>query len=442
MKFIRKNSLILVSFFIALSLFLYQHATGLSWDFSVYVLNARYLLGQGNYFEWLRPPLTSYLIALFGAGLLAEYAFITLVAFFHLISSYKLAKKVKINPSLFYLLSLTPYMILFSFSAGSELLSLSLTQLMISYASGVPLGFSILTRYSNLVYSLLLFFKGRFKLILKELLIAALIVSPWLFINFSLKHDPLFSMIDQYANNIGLRDYAWKPFDINDLLITLNYTMPFLALGLLFTLRKPGKISKYDIIMIFIIVYELINYYRVPLKESRYLFNLIIPVSYFSSKAFHKLRLEKVSPLFILVLNIGLIPSYLSLLSLTSPNQYLAVKELNISCMTESNDWVFLNYLGVNSEPFPRKELLGLSVSQGYQVIFFKFNPEPDYVFNNSLLSQFPIFYNESRFIILWDSRKCVKPYTYDLSYLEGLNKSLNDAYGYGISYTIWDILK
>ena len=41
--FAKSNALLLILFFMSLFLFLFQHASILSWDFSSYVLNSKYL---------------------------------------------------------------------------------------------------------------------------------------------------------------------------------------------------------------------------------------------------------------------------------------------------------------------------------------------------------------------------------------------------------------
>ncbi|PIU01939.1 hypothetical protein COT68_00550, partial [bacterium (Candidatus Torokbacteria) CG09_land_8_20_14_0_10_42_11] len=56
--FIKKNKVITILFCLATAFFVIQHATGLSWDFIVYVLNAKYLFAKGFYFEWERPIVT------------------------------------------------------------------------------------------------------------------------------------------------------------------------------------------------------------------------------------------------------------------------------------------------------------------------------------------------------------------------------------------------
>ena len=49
--FISKNPLISILFLVSNIFFILQHYIHLSWDFSAYILNARYLFYDGSYFQ-------------------------------------------------------------------------------------------------------------------------------------------------------------------------------------------------------------------------------------------------------------------------------------------------------------------------------------------------------------------------------------------------------
>jgi len=89
---ILENKLITLLFLSSLSFYLAQHASGYSWDFSAYAMNARYF--AGTYFEWFRPPLAPFAILLLGfvGWLAAEYLYIAAVSALHLFSAIKFSK--------------------------------------------------------------------------------------------------------------------------------------------------------------------------------------------------------------------------------------------------------------------------------------------------------------------------------------------------------------
>ena len=94
----KENLLIVFVFVSSTSFFIYQHSTGISWDFSVYVLNAKYIFSDGKYFEWLRPPLIPVFLGLFSlfGWKASEYLFIIFTSGLFLFSSIKLSKKLNL----------------------------------------------------------------------------------------------------------------------------------------------------------------------------------------------------------------------------------------------------------------------------------------------------------------------------------------------------------
>src|SRR3989338_4415876 len=91
-NFFVENKLVSIMFFLSTLFYIYQHYSYLSWDFSAYVLNSRYLFSDGNYFESQRPPLAALIIGTFiflGKG--AEYLYIIMVSSLFLYASMKSA---------------------------------------------------------------------------------------------------------------------------------------------------------------------------------------------------------------------------------------------------------------------------------------------------------------------------------------------------------------
>ena len=449
LKVIKNYKFILILYFLALIIFIIQHSTGLSWDFSAYVLNARYYLsGFTTYFEPLRPPLASMLLILLGAGtLFSEYVFIVFVSLIHLFSCYKLCKNHNLDLNIFYAVSLTPFFLSLGFLAGTELLSLTMIQLMIAYfydkKAGLFLGLAALTRYTNISYFITLLFKRKLKPVIIALLIAALVVVPWLLFNWVKFGDPLFSMLDQYANNIGLRGYLWKAPSFLEFIEFFNYTLLLLPVGLFFVFKKPRKVSSIDLVMLFSLVFEIYSFIRIPLRSSRYLFVAVLPVSYFITRVLQARKTcLRTAPVVLLVLNLILLPLYSPYLSFISSDYYTPALERVGDCMVTSNAWVYVNYLGVSAEPYPHPDAISMRINDGYRVLLFKNVGEPEYTFDDLFISQFSVLENTSTHYLLGDWELCKDSYGYDLSYLQGMNRTYMEVHGYELSYTIFDLFK
>ena len=209
---LKENIIIISLFLFSTSFFIYQHTTGISWDFSSYVLNAKYLFSNGTYFEWFRPPLTPITIGIFSifGWIIAEYLYIILVSSLFLFSSVKISKKFGVQKELFYIISLSFFTLNNGLNVGTELLTLSLLELVIvyldNYKSGIFMVLSILTRYNNIIYLPLLLFKKEPKKIFTSCILIGLILFPWLIFNFYKTGDPFTSITDLYAMKRTLKN--------------------------------------------------------------------------------------------------------------------------------------------------------------------------------------------------------------------------------------------
>ena len=56
MQMKKSEKIILALFLVSTSYFVFQNLSGISWDFSVYVMNAKHWFSGGNYFyeDWVR----------------------------------------------------------------------------------------------------------------------------------------------------------------------------------------------------------------------------------------------------------------------------------------------------------------------------------------------------------------------------------------------------
>lgn len=419
------NRLFYLLFLFSTVFFIYQHSTGLSWDFSVYVLNAKYIFSNGFYFEWNRPPFAPFVmgvLSIFGWGA-AEYMYIILVSALFAYSSKLLAERIKVDEVLFYGLLLSPFVLNTGLSVGTELLYFSFLQLVLAYSdkarSAAFISLLSLTHYSNFIYILLVFFKRHVKKILVSFGIVILFFAPWLLYNFYLSGDPLTSVADAYAENVKFRDYIKMPFNFSDVLEVSGYYILLFAFGI-YKLFINRKFKKMDILMLAVLVISLFSYNTIPIKTSRYLFNLTLPLVYFSAVWINKLKMWRWITLLIIIVNFSL--ASFNFTKLENPKAYEEVVSKTDGCMIKSNAWPFINYLGKPSEPFPRKEKIVADINNGTRVILFK-RGEPDYASDKDFISSFPVIAETNGYVILGNTSKCTPVRKVDRTYISHLNE-------------------
>lgn len=418
-QFFSNNRLIAFLFSLSTFFYLLQHASGFSWDFSSYVLNARYFAG-GSYFEWFRPPLAPFLIFIFSfAGWAAtEYIYIIAVSVLHLFSALKFSEAYNIDKKLFYTFSLTAFTYVFAFNAGTELLSLALLQLFLSYLkspkAGVFLALAALARYPNAIYLPLMLVQERKKTVL-SIALFVLTFSPWLLYNYLYSGDALTSIGDSYAINFLFRRGVYEtPLNIFDIIVALNTLLPLFAIGLA---KRIKNIGENEIILLLLAALTLLSFVTVPLKYTRFLFPLIIPAAYFASFVFTRSIAATAFAL------ISIILLFLSMPSAMLENPFIYQRLASDKCAAQSNAWVPLNYFGHVSEPFPYREALNDSVKDGYRVVLFKDIADPAYVANETLLHSFPIIEETNDYIILGNSTTCRNATEYHKTFLQRQNE-------------------
>ena len=447
-----ENKLIVLLYLFSTMFFIYQHTTGISWDFAAYVLNAKYIFSNGFYFELLRPPLASVLIGLFSlfGWLVAEYMYLIFVSSLYLISCLKISEILNVDKRIFYTLSINPFLLLFGLSVGTELLSLALLQLFVFYLlkndglkSGTSFALNALLRYTNFIYLPVVLFTKNFKKIAIFIGISILLFLPWLWFNLAFSGSPLTSFADYYALNIKYRDYMFMPFDIYDFILVVNYLLPLFLIGLWLKV-SDRRMNRKDWVMILILIITFFSYYNASLKYPRFLFNLILPFVYFSVIGLErfKIKAEHIGLLNIclgvfILWTIIISPSGATNSIFSNPSDYPNVTE---NCMISSNRWVIINYLGRPAEPNPRDFRVREYLDKGYRIVIYK-DPEPDYARNSSFLKQFPVIEETERYVILGDRSKCMEPYVFDKTYLEQLNESLYLKYNFSVETNFFRML-
>jgi hypothetical protein len=209
-------------------------------------------------------------------------------------------------------------------------------------------------------------------------------------------------------------------FNLGHLFAVMNYLIPFFVLGLIFSLKK---FKKRDLIILIFFVLVLISYIKVPFKTPRYLFLLVLPAVYFSCAFFKRFKFRK-SLLFILIIlnvfTLFFIVDYLPeiLPEIDSFDLYEESINYTEDCLVMSNAWVYLNYMGRESEPFPSESIVGYELKNGKILVLYKHITEPDYVSNKEFLNNLNVIKETDDYIILGDLNDCKKKEKYVDHYL------------------------
>ena len=461
--FSKKNYGVLGIFVFSTFVFLFIHKTVWSWDFTSYVLNAQFLFSNGLYFEPLRPPLMPvmiWLLSFFGFDF-AGYLFIFFTSLLFMYSSIKLADALKFNRFFFYLMSINSYVLFFGLINGTELLSFALLELFVAFIiedknSGFFLGLSSISRYSIFALAPLIFFQRGAKKILKNLVFFALPIIPWFIYNFVFYGNFFMSIADSYALNFYYRGYLLKPLLFSDIFYPFVVFWPFFVLGALIVAVSWIKSRKFDFyshradtIMIYVFVFTIFKYSRIPMRDERYLFTLMLPLIYFSYigiekiASFFKLRFHfKKNAFGMIVPGVLFFILFLSSFYFFNPfdqprsEGFSAIKSeissLGITnCSIMSNRWLVLDYVGIFSVPADRKELVSYYLDEGYYFVLFKGDSDLPYVDNESFMKSLPVIYDNSDFYVLGNLSRCVPQKKYDITYMDHLNNSIYKIYNY-----------
>jgi hypothetical protein len=421
---------LLTAFFVlSTSFFVYQHTTGISWDFTVYVLNAKYIFNNGFYMEWLRPPLMPFLLFLFslvGYGL-GEYVYIVFTSWLFGVACIKLASEFGRDRRLFYALMLSPFVLNGSLFAGTELLNISLMMLGVAYLgefkSSVFFGLGFLARYTTLPYMIFLLFNGNLKRVIAGFAVIFLLFTPWMYYNYSVKHHPFYSMGVSNFFNMVYRSRYHTPPQVSHFLSILGLYTPFFLLGLYIRIRRG--LGKSDIIMLVFAGLALFSYLSIPVKEARHLFNLVLPVGFFTAAALEKI-IARDSKLVVFVVVVNFAAAAFTFVGLgLPPTFYEGAREVGGGCMVMSNIWPDLNYVGVPTQPYPKQEMVVESIREGKRILLYRFgnSGEPEYMYNRSFMESLPKLKETRDYIILGDETVCAPQEKVDESHIELYNE-------------------
>ncbi len=444
MGLLKKYKFVLFIFLFTTLFFIIQHQFTISWDFISYVLNAKNMFNSGLYFETFRPPLTSFIIGLFAQILgyaAAEIIYIIIVSALFCLSIILISKQLNFNTELFYLILFTPFVLYFGQINGTELLSVALLLLGIyfiiknNWISGLFIGFSALTRYTGIVFGvILLFHKGIDKKI-KSIILFCLTFIPW-FIYSKLKFGNFFTSIaDQYHQNITSRlDIAQAPKLIHFISVQ-SILFVFTLIGLLYILYKLIKKNKnakplnnsFSIIMLLLTIYTIHTYFSTPFKDMRYLFTLMLPIGYFTYVGItsiaekikkHKIKLHRIYLITIYILLIfSVLISSIKILEETYKLDYPYITRYKNAintiyknnledCVMYSDAWIFYNYLDSNIIMLPI-EIYIKDIPNYQDKVLFLYTPTRSKEQIIALENQLPTIIKTNNIMILGDLKNC-----------------------------------
>lgn len=461
MKLNLNVSLFLVLFIISTFYVFYQHSIAYSWDFSTYLLNAKYYSGENSYYEPYRPPLASFMLSLFSifGWTLAEYFFMFFSSVLFAFSCFLLSRVLLFSPLFFYCLSLTFFVLHYGFLAGTELFSFSLLQITVYFIlksdsfSGFFLGLAALSRYTNISLLFLLFFLKNPLKIFNSFILFFISWFPWLLYNKINYGNSLMSVADGYAMNVYFRWYTVLPVVWHNIFELFLFLAPFFILGLLYSIYDYKNENKLELFLfLFLAFISFYNYVSIPIKISRYLFNFSLPLIYFSykgigffSRKFQNPQLVFKKTVFILFfLNLSaLFFMNFNIIESISGNYEEnrvydnAVLDLSVlgksNCSVMSNSWVIMNYLGVVSKEFPREELLDYHLQNTETFVFFKHIGEPLYIYDAEIIKKLPVLIDNPGYMIIGNKSACAPTLPSQSTYINYVDNQMYLIRGYHI---------
>lgn len=454
------------SLYILISVFLvFQHYAFLSWDFSAYVLNAKYLFYGGDYFELYRAPLVPVLLAIFMIfGKFGEFIYIFFVSTLFYIGMCKLSKiiaqKFFKNKSfekevfvLFYLLSLGSFVFMYGTLVGTELLALAffvlfLTSYFNNKLSGHYLALAFLARYNFMFFLPLLLFRKDIKKIIKDFVLFFIISFPWFLWNFINYGNWFSSIIDSYFLNVYSRQHLIEAFNWSYLLNILEWKLPFFIIGLIISIylliKSKNKESK-KIILVFLFILGIILYdsFNTPFKVERYLFNLILPIAFFSLIGLLWLAKKWNISLKTIIVICFVIFAILFAVQTSIAGKHIDARNLypdtakviydeNIEqCLIRSPVWVPVSYYTENV--YYLDVAIPDAVKRGDIVLIFKGVTTFDDNFTDDELENYKSFYENNKIILFGDKENCNEKFEpFNFAHKDDFCETLSFKFGEG----------
>ena len=426
-SFIQDNKALSIYWILLTGVLIYQHSVGWNWDFLVYLMNGEYIFHGGHFMEWLRPPLAPLIMGLLQfvfSRPVSGYIFITVASGLFLYSAKRFSESQDLDLKVFLTLVSGPAFIALSTREGTEMLALAFALLFLTdldrTRSGLWLGVSILTRWTQAVMIPLMLLRKRYGKIVKTGLISAAVFVPWMLYSFIVTGDPLASPISFITLNILLRAES-TPLEPLHFLVISFPAIILIALGFRASAREKitsviGE-EKVSWALLYIAGAYSVIYFISGITHLRYLYPLVLPLAFFGAKAWETIDREKIIYGF---MAINLIGGFFMATEtgFESPNPYQEAAE-NIDCMAESDSWPLLNYAGLKAESPVNSKITEERIREGWRVLDFTGK-----LVNSSELSSGELIRNTGSYRVYGIPGRCAEPEKVDGTRIDEYNNA------------------
>ena len=183
---------------------------------------------------------------------------------------------------------------------------------------------------------------------------------------------------------------------------------------------------------VFVLILVLISFYKTPVKSYtlRYVFLILIPLTYFSTIVLQKIKKK----LIYLIFAISLITSFFITAYSYSDNlkNYEQALPYLENCSTYSNNWIYLDYLGKNTRSDLYKEQFKSKIEKGDRILMYYNDLENPYIKNESFIKNLQIITRNDKFILFGNESKCnADEEKIDRPYLINRRNTLLEVYNY-----------
>jgi len=362
---------LLISFILFLSLQIF-HIAFVHWDKVAYIFGGKWFCGNQIYFEFLRPPLPSFLTCVFGAqdySILITTAFACIVYFAAVLLLYINHKK-KLNQGVFALFAFLFPAILFNFNFGSDLLAVAFLMLALAVKGPVKKGaffaLATLSRYNFLLFGLILFWHERKNPKRFGLMLALLVLLwiPWMIFNYLYTGNPFFSIYESSVLNV-LNKGAAQPFAVEQIFILVLFVISLFAVNIKKILSNAKLQSGVLAALMFIFS---------AVKETRFM-GILVPILAFNA-AEASMRSPKIRLFFLLIFALAFVAAFFGIF--TKP---YFISEFNTptddfvkQCRVASDKWVFFYESGIVAECLADISSWEEFISDGGSIVLYERN--------------------------------------------------------------------
>jgi hypothetical protein len=223
------------------------------------------------------------------------------------------------------------------------------------------------------------------------------------------------------------RGYLAGPFRGADIGAVGLWLLPLAAAGVVFLgirWRRAGRIEPDWALILVFLVLAVSSYARIQQKQTRYLFDLTLPLAALAALVLSRLSrpVRRAAAAAVLaLLSAGSIaqawhrsPESIQLDDVRVYRRVMAEVGPRLGdCRLGTNACDFINYFGRMAEPFPMVEAIEARLAEGYRLLYFKNLGEPK--LSRAVLDRLPIQAETAAYVLLGTEGGClpVRPYIY-----------------------------